>query len=75
MSAQGTIEHVTLTAPDISCGHCEATVKGAVGALPGVEQVNASADTQKVEVDYDSSRVSRQQIESALAEAGYPVQQ
>ena len=74
MSAQGTIEHVTLTAPDISCGHCEATVKGAVGGLAGVGGVQASADTQKVEVDYDPNRVSVAQIEAALAEAGYPVQ-
>ena len=75
MSTSGTIEHVTLTAPDISCGHCEATVKEAVGALAGVAGVQASADTQKVEVDFDPDRVSRQQIETALAEAGYPVQQ
>ena len=30
------MEHVTVTAPDISCGHCVATVKDAVGTLPGV---------------------------------------
>lgn len=71
---ESTIERVTLTAPDISCGHCEATVKGAVGALAGVDTVEASADTQKVQVAFDPNRVSRQQIESALAEAGYPVQ-
>ncbi len=69
-----TLEHVTLMAPDISCGHCEATVKEAVGALTGVGGVQASADTQKVEVDFDPNRVSQQQIEAALAEAGYPVQ-
>lgn len=69
-----TLEHVTLTAPDISCGHCEATVKEAVGALAGVGGVRASADTQKVEVDFDPGVVTLPQIESAMAEAGYPVQ-
>lgn len=74
MSAQGTLEHLTLKAPDISCGHCEATVKGAVGALGGVDRVEASADTQQVHVSFDPSQVSRQQIESTLAAAGYPVE-
>ena len=36
------MEHVTVTAPDISCAHCVATVKEAVGALPGVASVKGS---------------------------------
>ena len=68
-----TIEHVTLTAPDISCGHCVATVKSAVGALAGVASVEADEATKRVEVDFDPSRVSQAQIEAALDEAGYPV--
>ena len=31
-----TIERATLTAPDISCGHCVATIEEAVGALDGI---------------------------------------
>ena len=69
-----TIEQATLTAPDISCGHCEATVKQAVGSLNGVSRVEASADTQQVVVAFDPRRVSLAQIEAALDEAGYPVQ-
>ena len=68
------VEHVTVTAPDISCGHCVATVKDAVGALPGVVGVEADPDTKRVEVDFDPGRVSLAQIEAALDEAGYPVQ-
>jgi copper ion binding protein len=68
------VEHVTVTAPDISCGHCVASVKDAVGALPGVASVEADADTKRVEIDFDSGRVSLAQIEAALDEAGYPVQ-
>ena len=67
------VEHVTVTAPDISCGHCVATVKEAVGALPGVSGVEADADTKRIEIDFDPGRVSLAQIESALDEAGYPV--
>lgn len=68
-----TIEQATLTAPTISCDHCVATVKEAVGELAGVSSVKASADTQQVDVAFDPNRVSLAQIEAALAEAGYPV--
>ena len=70
-----TIERITLTAPDISCGHCVATVKDAVGSLPGVAAVEANADSKRVDVAYDPDRVSLAQIRAALDEAGYPVQQ
>ena len=69
-----TLEQATLTAPDISCGHCVATVKEAVGALDGVSRVEADADTKRVDVAFDPSSVSLAQIEAALDEAGYPVQ-
>jgi copper ion binding protein len=68
------VEHATVTAPDISCGHCVATVKQAVGALPGVASVEADETTKRVEIDFDPNRVSLAQIEAALDEAGYPVQ-
>ena len=66
-------QQITLTAPDISCGHCVATVQTAVGALDGVERVQADAETKRIEVAFDPARVSRPRIEAALDEAGYPV--
>jgi copper chaperone len=67
------MEHVTLTAPDISCGHCVATIKEEVGALPGVASVEADPSSKRVEIDFDPGRVTVAQIEAALDEAGYPV--
>ena len=69
------MEHVTVTAPDISCAHCVATVKEAVGALPGVASVEADLSSKRVEIDFDPGRVSLAQIAAALDEAGYPVAQ
>ncbi len=66
-------EQITLTVPDISCGHCVATVQTVVGALDGVERVQADAETKRVEVAFDPARVSRPGIEAALDAAGYPV--
>lgn len=67
------MEHVTVTAPDISCAHCVATVKEAVGQLPGVASVEADPESKRVEIDFDPGRVSLAQIAAALDEAGYPV--
>ena len=67
------MEHVTLTAPAISCGHCVATIKEEVGTLPGVASVEADPSSKRVEIDFDPGRVSLAQIEATLAEAGYPV--
>lgn len=68
-----TTEQATMTAPAISCGHCVTTIQETVGALPGVAQVVADAETKQVTVAFDPSRVSLPRIEAALDEAGYPV--
>lgn len=65
---------VTLTAPDISCQHCVATVQGVAGKQPGVVSATADADTQKVTLVIDPQVASLESIKSALAEAGYPAQ-
>ncbi len=67
------MEQVTLVAPDISCGHCVATVQQAVGGIEGVESVQADAATKYVTVVFDPSRVQVIQITSVMAEEGYPV--
>ena len=69
-----TLERATLTAPDISCSHCVATIQKAVGGLEGVSKVAASEQTKQVQVEYDPQRVSLAQIEAAMDEEGYPVQ-
>ncbi len=69
-----TTEQAVLTAPDISCGHCVATINKAVGGLDGVSSVQASETTKQVTVQYDPSQVSLTQIESVMDEEGYPVQ-
>jgi copper ion binding protein len=63
----------TFIAPDISCGHCVATVREEVGALAGVSQVEADAQTKQVIVRFDPAAVSEERIVATLDEAGYPV--
>lgn len=66
--------HLTLTAPDISCGHCVNAIETAVGALPGVERVSADETTKVVTIDFDPSQVQQAAIVAAMTDEGYPPQ-
>jgi copper chaperone len=68
-----TTETMTVTAPAISCEHCQRTVESAVGVLRGVDHVHVEIPTKTVQVSYDPTQVSREQIEATLDEEGYPV--
>lgn len=72
--ASTSAEQISLTAPDISCAHCVSTVQQAVGDVPGVESVSASADTKVIDVRFDPAQVTVDRIEAVLDDAGYPVQ-
>ena len=63
-----------LMVPDMSCGHCEASVQEALAALPGVEGVNADSVTGRVEVSYEGEKTDRVQFGSAVEEAGYTLE-
>ena len=69
------METITLNAPDISCGHCVATVESAVGKIDGVEAVSADPGSKDVNVTYDASKTDVSAITTALEEAGYPARQ
>ncbi len=66
-------ETMTVTAPDISCEHCQRAIEGAVGQLPGVKRVHVEIPTKTVQVSYDPGQITRAAIEAALEDEGYPV--
>ena len=67
------MSQITLNVPDISCGHCEKTVLGALQSKPGVKSVLVSIPAKSVYLDYDESAFSLDEVKSALDEEGYPV--
>ncbi len=67
------METTTLTAPAISCEHCQHAIEGAVGALPGVQSVHVEIPAKTVAINYDPAQISRGQIEAVLDDEGYPV--
>ncbi len=62
----------TFSVPNISCNHCVMTIKREIGALQGVSAVDASAETKRVTVSYDSDEALAQ-VKATLDEIGYPV--
>ena len=62
---------VTYNVPNISCGHCVHTIQMEVGDLPGVEAVEASADTKTVKITFGDP-TTETEIKSLLAEINYP---
>ena len=63
----------TLNVEGMSCGHCKAAVEGELNRLPGVEYSNADPEKGTVEVRYDDSRTTDEDLEGAVEEAGYTV--
>jgi copper chaperone len=63
----------TLKVPDMSCGHCKAAVEDELNKLSGVKYSKADVQKGTVEVSFDESRVSNEQLKDAIEEAGYTV--
>jgi copper chaperone len=57
--------------PNISCGHCVATIEREVKEVAGVESVSADLETKQVTVDYEDEAVPAR-VEGLLKEIGYP---
>jgi len=54
----------------MSCGHCEASVRGEIAKLPGVERVDVSAATGLLAVE-SAAPLSDADVIAAVDEAGY----
>ncbi|MDY0410221.1 copper chaperone CopZ [Virgibacillus soli] len=63
----------TINVKGMSCGHCVSSVNGALEQLDGVDAVEVSLETGKVDVSYDESKVTLTQLQDAIEEQGYDV--
>ncbi|HEU4481145.1 MAG TPA: cation transporter [Actinomycetota bacterium] len=64
---------VVFNVPDVSCGHCKSAIEGAVAPLTGVESAVVDVDSKVVTVDFDASKVSRDEVVKTIEDSGYPV--
>ena len=68
------MEKVTLSIPNISCGHCVMAIQNELGEQSGVRGVTGNPETKEVTVEYEAP-ASLEQIRSVLAEINYPAAQ
>jgi len=75
MSKSHIKEHImkkqTFTIPNISCGHCVATIQDELQELKGVVHVSGNPEAKSVTVEWQAS-ITASQIEAKLTEIGYP---
>ena len=57
--------------PNISCGHCVATIERELGSVQGVQSVKGDLPSKQVTVSYDNEGVLGR-VEELLQEIGYP---
>jgi copper chaperone CopZ len=67
------MREVVLRVPDISCEHCERTVKQALGRTAGVLDVAVDIPAKEVRVAYDETAVDLERLKTVLADEEYPV--
>ena len=65
------MEKRTFTVPNISCGHCVATIQKGLHEIDGVIQANGKPETKSVMVEWQPP-AKASEIEARLAEIGYP---
>lgn len=63
------MEQARITIEGMSCGHCVAAVKGALGKLDGVQVKDVAIGSATVA--YDASAVTPERIAQAVADEGY----
>ena len=55
----------------MSCASCVVNIESVLGELPGVDRVDVTFGTERATVEYDPSRISPAELQSAVADAGY----
>lgn len=71
MNRNTTMSELTFSVPGMTCGHCEAAVKGEVGKVAGVVGVAVDLDTKLVTVAGEG--LDEAAIVAAIDEAGFEV--
>ncbi|NPV76311.1 MAG: hypothetical protein HPY59_08025 [Anaerolineae bacterium] len=62
---------VTFTIADMHCSNCVMRLEGIEDDLPGVHRATASYRSQKMEVEYDETLVTVEEIAAAIRKKGY----
>ena len=65
------ITQETIKVEDMSCGHCEMSIKKAIEAIEGVRKVEVNLRNKNVVVEYDERKANLEKIKAAVKEVVY----
>ena len=54
-----------------NCGTCKKAIDGAVKKAPGIKTASWNKDTKIMQVTYDPAKISENEIQQKVADAGY----
>ena len=66
------MDKITLSVPNINCGHCVMTIKNELSEMEGVILVEGDEQTKEIKVDWQEP-ASIEKIKEKLEEINYPV--
>ena len=61
----------TFKIPDMTCSNCAMKLESLEDTLDGVKEINASYHKLQMEIIYDESRLTDEQIVAAVKKKGY----
>ncbi|WP_216827885.1 copper chaperone CopZ [Alkalihalobacterium elongatum] len=63
----------TIKVKGMTCGHCKASVEGALTKLAGVTQAEVNLENKEVTVEYNEDEVTIDQLKSEIEDTGFDV--
>lgn len=67
-------QSVSISVSGMKCGGCENTIKTKLSSIDGVLVVEASHKDKRVDVEFDPAKIDMDEIEDAIADAGFSVE-
>ncbi len=68
-----TVDFTVTGEEKIHCAGCEQRIANALRRLPGIQDVQANAQSQRVVVKLDPAQISPEQVRTKLKQLGYQV--
>ena len=65
------METTTIKVDGMSCGGCVKSVTGVLTALEGVATAEVSLEQKQAVVEFDATRVTRDQLKAVIEDAGF----
>lgn len=63
----------TIKVNGMTCGHCKASVEGALTKVAGVSEATVSLENKEVVVEFEEGKVSLEQLKEEIEDIGFSV--